>query len=139
MELGIIIACIIIAIFFGILLKDFWERQERGEIIIFRNNYDLFFNAIVYILPALVFFIDKPGFNNALCYILLCIGFSVFMCVSAWDSNITTGKKILASIIKIIAGIESVLVLALVLLLLLLLYGGKENKNNRRYNRRNRW
>ena len=149
MEIALIIGALILAIFFGILLKDFWERQQRGEIVIFRNNYDLFFNAIVYILPALVFFIEKPGFNNLLCYILLCIGFTIFMCISAWDSNYTTGEKITAAVIKIIAGIEVPLVLAFIVLLLLLIFGGKESKNNRNrtnyntnynYNRRrNRW
>ena len=150
MEIGLIVAGIILAIFFGILLKDFWERQQRGEIVIYRNNYDLFFNAIVYILPALVFFIDKPGFNNVLCYVLLCIGFSIFMCVSAWDSNNTIGNKITASVIKIITGIEVPLVLAFIILALLLIFGGKDRdrrnrnnyNNNYNYNysnRRNRW
>ena len=116
----------------------------------FFNNYDLFFNAIVYILPALVFFIDKPGFNNVLCYVLLCIGFSIFMCVSAWDSNNTIGNKITASVIKIITGIEVPLVLVFILLTLLLIFGGKDRdrrnrnnyNNNYNYNysnRRNRW
>ena len=146
MEIGLIVTGLILAIFFGILLKDFWERQQRGEIVIYRNNYDLFFNSIVFILPTLVFFIDKPGFNNVLCYILLCIGFSIFMCVSACDSNNTIENKVLASVIKIIIGIEVPLVLAFILLALLLIFGGKDryrrNRNNYNYNysnRRNRW
>lgn len=133
MILGSIIAIIIFTILFAIIIKDSWQYQQRGEITIYRNIYDMFFNAIVYILPAIVFFIDKPWFNNTLCYVLLCIGFSVFMCVSAWDSNYTLGSKILASIIKIITGIETILVIIVVLLLLLLIFGGKGDSRNEEY------
>ena len=133
MEIALIVGGIILVIFFGILIKDFWGRQQRGEIVIYRNNYDLFFNAIVYILPALVFFIEKPGFNNLLCYILLCIGFTIFMCISAWDSNYTVGEKITAAIIKIIIGIEVPILLAFIVFVILLIFGGKNSR------RRNRW
>ena len=133
MTIGIIIALIVATIFFGMLLWEFWKYQENGEITIYRNGFDLFFNAIVYILPAAVFFIDNPGFNNVMCYWLLCIGFSVFMCISAWDSNDTTGTKILAGILKIITGIETILIIVIVLLLLLLAFGAKGGEKSRQY------
>lgn len=151
MEIGIIVGIIILVIFFGILLKDFWDKQQRNEIIIYRNLYDLFFNCIVYVLPAIVFLIKKPGFDPLLCYVLLCIGFTIFMCISAWDTkeNDTTGKKIAAAIIKIVTGIEVPLVIIIVLALLALALGGKEEKRRRNNNssyynysssrRRNRW
>jgi len=133
MTIGIIIALIIATIFFGIMIWEFWKLQAEGEITIYRNTYDLFFNAVVYILPAAVFFIEYPGFNNTVCYFSLCIGFSILMCVSAWDSNDSVFTKIVASIVKIITGIETILIIAVTLLLLLLLFSGMGNNKNRNY------
>ena len=143
MEIALVIGAIIAAIFFGIIIKEFWIKQQRGEIVVYRNVYDMFFNAIVYILPAVVFCIDKPSFDKPLCYVLLCIGFTIFMCVSAWDSNDTIGNKINASLVKIITGIEVPLTIVIILLVLALIFGGKDrdrrNRNNYNYNYRRKW
>lgn len=128
MEIAIIVTYILLTIFFGILIKDYYEKQKRGQIVIFKNSYDMFFNVIVYIAPAIIFFVEIENIDKLLCYILMCVGFTILLCISAFSSNNSLGKKITASIIKVITGIESIFVCVFILIILFLLF----NKSNRR-------
>ena len=76
-----IVVYIFVTIFLWLIIQAVWEMQNQNQITIIRNNFDLFFNIIIYILPAIIFLLDIPNLDPMTFYIIACLGLTFIMCM----------------------------------------------------------